>query len=205
MDPAADTHKERTISINNNKDTIQKRRPTWLYPIAALVAVYFLAKSTGLLDNVNPEYLRTEISRWGAYGVVLYFVLFSLGQLVYLPGIIFVATAALAYGQWLGFLYALIGASLAASLSFFVVRFLGGTPLASTSTPWVNKLMGRIHIRPFSSVLVMRTLFASAPWLNYMLAMSAIRYRDYILGSVLGFIPQLILATYFTDWFVSRM
>ena len=47
------------------------------------------------------------------------------------------------------------------------------------------------------TVFVLRILFQMAPPVNYALALSSIRLRDYVLGSLLGLTPVILLVVIF--------
>ena len=97
----------------------------------------------------------------------------------------------------------MIGAAIAVSVSFFVVRIIGGTPLANPKRHWVKNVVATLDSRPLTSIFLLRVAFATAPWLNYLLAMSKVNYRQYLLASVLGFTPQVALTILFADWFLQ--
>jgi uncharacterized membrane protein YdjX (TVP38/TMEM64 family) len=139
------------------------------------------------------------VSHSGLLGVLLYFCLFSIGQLLHVPGVIFVVAAALAFGNALGLFYAMVGAAIAISVVFFVVRVIGGTPLSNPSSQWVRRAVTRLDTQPFRSIFLMRLVFSTGPWLNYVLAMSTVSYSHYITASILGIIPQVVVTIFLVD------
>jgi uncharacterized membrane protein YdjX (TVP38/TMEM64 family) len=52
-------------------------------------------------------------------------------------------------------------------------------------------------------VAILRLILWMAPPLNYALAMSAVRFRDYVIGSALGLLIPIALASLFFDWVVA--
>lgn len=185
------------------KSLLQKLRLPLLFAI--LIGLYWYGKQSGLLEQANPEEIRTVVQQWGAYGVLLYLILFSVGQLLYVPGMFFVIAAGVIYGGTLGFAAAFVGAIIAVSVSFFAVRLIGGSPLQNTEKPFVGKMLSGLHERPIRNIAMMRLIVSTAPWLNYILALSAVKYRQYLLGSILGMTLPIILTIYFTDWLVARI
>lgn len=175
--------------------------------ILALIlgGVYLWIKNTGVLEQVSPEYVRDWIAQWGGLAVAAYFFVFALGQLLYVPGLIFVLAGGLAFGVSLGLLYGMLGATIAISVSFFVVRTIGGTPLENPKVRWIRKALMTLNTRPLTSIFILRLFFSTAPWLNYILAMSRVSYREYIFASVLGFTPQVVLTVLFADWFLQYL
>ena len=157
-----------------------------------IVSLYFVIIRTGLLESIDTQTIRDEVARTGTWGVLLFFCLFSIGQLLHVPGITFVVAAALAFGSGLGLVYAMLGSAIAMTVVFFVVRIIGGTPLSSPRSKWVRRAVTRLETKPFKSIFLMRLVFSTGPWLNYVLAMSTVSYLHYISASILGIVPQLV-------------
>jgi uncharacterized membrane protein YdjX (TVP38/TMEM64 family) len=145
--------------------------------VLVLGFVYWTAHSSGLLEQASPEAIRTLVASWGLFGVLVYLAAFALGQLVYVPGMVFVVAGSLAFGGINGFLLGMLGAVLSVSLSFYVARLLGGTPLADPRQPWLQRLLRRLDSHPISSMVMLRLLVSTAPWLNYLLGMSSVWCR----------------------------
>lgn len=168
--------------------------------LAAVAGVIFVAAhATGLDRSLTPEHLRTLLARAGVFGVLVFVVVFSLGLLAQLPGLLFIAVAVLAYGRTMGALIALIGAAVAISVSFFVVRRFGGSALAEIESPWLRRLLSQLDTRPLRSVIVLRAIFGVAPFLNYTLALSSLGFRDYIIGSIIGMAAPITIAAVLLD------
>ena len=64
-------------------------------------------------------------------------------------------------------------------------------------------LLHRLDQRPIRTVFILRLLLFLAPPLNYVLAMTNVRYRDYLIGSALGLVPGLLLVALLFDWVLS--
>ena len=186
---------------------ISKHWPKIRLLVLALVifCIYTVVHKTGLLQQADSENIRDLVAGTGLFGVLIYFSIFTIGQLLYIPGMVFVAAAALAFGQGLGIFYGMTGAAISITVSFFLVRYIGGTPLATTRRRWIRPAVARLDTQPFKSIFIMRFIFSTAPWLNYLLAMSSVSYRHYISASLLGIIPQAVLTVYFADWLIQLL
>lgn len=145
------------------------------------------------------------VEQWGVYGVILYTALFSIGLFLYVPGTAFIIAAGLVYGKLWGIPVALLGANVAINISFFTVRLIGGTPLAQHTHPIVHKVMSRLHSHPIAKIALLRLLFWTAPGLNYLLALSAVRPWQHFVGTLLGTIIPVAATVYLTDWLMLRM
>ncbi len=172
--------------------------------VLALCLVYWLAQRTGILDQASPEGVRDLVAQWGVLGVSVYLAAFVVGQLVFVPGMVFVVAASLAFGELNGFLLSMLGSVLSVSLSFFMARLMGGKPLAAPQGVWLVRLMGQLETYPVSSMAMMRLLVGTAPWLNYLLGMSSVSFRHYLLASIIGIWPAVLLTVLFTEWLLRN-
>lgn len=168
-----------------------------------LGGVYWMAQRAGVLDQASPEGIRDLVAQWGTLSVLVYLLAFALGQLVYVPGMLFVVAGSMAFGGFKGFLLAMVGSVLSITVSFYVARLLGGTPLADPKQAWLKRMIWRLDAKPVSSILILRLIVGTAPWLNYLLGMSAVTLRDYLWGSVLGMALPVLLTVVFTDWLLQ--
>ncbi|MBY0275075.1 VTT domain-containing protein [Candidatus Binatia bacterium] len=168
--------------------------------LAAVAGMIFVAAhASGIDRSLTPEHLRALLAGAGVFGVVVFVVVFSVGLLAQLPGLLFIAVAVLAYGRTMGALVALGGAAVAISVSFFVVRRFGGSALAEIENPWLRRVLAELDTRPLRSVIVLRAIFGVAPFLNYALALSSLGFRDYIIGSIIGMAAPITIAAVLLD------
>lgn len=171
-----------------------------------LGASFLIAWATGLTDYFTVERIQTFMDSAGAWGFLAFIVLFSLGELAHVPGIVFVGAASIAYGTELGMLAAYVGAVGSVTLSFVIVRSIGGQPLAAVQRPFIRRILSKLEKYPIRTIVVLRLIMWMAPQLNYALAMTKVRFRDYVLGSALGLVLPIPLAVLFFEqlrtWFL---
>ncbi len=149
--------------------------------------------------------LRRSIAAAGAWGYLLYVVLFILGELIHIFGLIFVAAGVYVWGQKTGFLLAMIGGTASVCVSFLLVRAIGGKAFAGIQKPWVQRVLLKLNQKPIRSVIVLRTFLLLHPSLNYLLALTNIRFRDYAIGSVMGLVTPIALFVLFFDWLMKKL
>ncbi len=77
---------------------------------------------------------------------------------------------------------------------------MGGDALKKLDSPIAVNLLGRLHAQPVKSILLLRMLFQTVPALNYTLAMSGVRFRDYLIGTLLGLPIPIALYCVFFDY-----
>lgn len=174
-----------------------------------LLAALFLgslaiAKLTGLEEYADVERVRALMDSAGAWGVIAFVASFAVGELLHIPGLVFVGAASIAYGQGYGTLAAYVGAMASVTLSFLVVRAVGGQPLGDVRRPFMRKMLARLETRPILTVAVLRGVFWMSPALNYGLAMTKVRLREYLIGSALGLAIPIPIFVFFFEWIAAR-
>jgi uncharacterized membrane protein YdjX (TVP38/TMEM64 family) len=159
-----------------------------------LVGLVGVAAATGVTEGLTVEGLRELTGSAGAWGLLGLLGAFVLGTMLYLPGMMFVGVAAVAYGPCAGIPVALVGAVLAVMVSFWVVRGVGGQLLTEVQRPLMRRLLAGLDRRPVLTVAALRLFFWVGPPLNYALALSSVKGRDYFVGSVLGLAGPVAVA-----------
>jgi len=183
---------------------VSQGRSRFVISVLVILGLWVTAWGTGVTGRFTSESIRGLLAGKGLWGVVAFTVLFSAGQLLRVPGTVFVAAAVAIYGRSFGILVALLGALVSATVSFAVVRAFAGQALADVQRPLVRRLLSKIDSRPVMTVALLRLIFQTAPPLNYALPMTAVRWRDHLAGSVLGLpVPLAVMALFF-DWVLHR-
>lgn len=167
--------------------------------VLGLVAATVAFRASGLHERLTLGGLREAVVAAGVWGRVLFVAAFCAGELLHVPGLLFVAAGVLLWGRVDGGLFA-FGAALASlSVSFGVVRAAGGTALDGVKAGWVKRALARLEARPVLTVALLRAVLALAPPLNVALALAPLRFRDYLVGSAIGLVPPVLLAVLLVD------
>lgn len=170
-----------------------------LYIVAFFVLLYVVVEVTGLRSNLSPDAIKALFFAYPLWGVVLFCLAFSLGNLLYVPGWVFLVGAVFALGKEWGGAATLIAALCSSTISFLLIRAVGGTALRSFNHRWADKIFPHLDERPVLSVALLRLLFQTLPALNYALALAGIRFRDYLAGTFLGLPIPIFLYCYFFE------
>ena len=197
--PSAD---ESTVDAPVTADAAS-RFPPGTRVVVALVLVIGLVlvgRATGLDRLLDREQVRTLVESAGALGLLAYVAIFTIGQLLGVPGLVFVAAGILSYGKLYGAGASLLGAVVAVTVSFLIVRAVGGRPLGDVQKPFMRRVMARLDARPVRAIALLRMVFWLAPPVNYALALSRVRLRNFVLGSAVGMLVPIGIATFFFDW-----
>ena len=159
-----------------------------------------VGRGTGLDEYLTRDWVRETMQNAGWAGFAMYIAVFTVGLLVQIPGVVFVAGAALAYGWFWSALASIVASSIGVVVSFVVVRKVGGQPLREVKLPFLRRLLGRLDRQPILSIIVVRFFLWALPLVNYTLAMSSVKYKDYVVGSILGLIAPMFYLSAFFDW-----
>jgi uncharacterized membrane protein YdjX (TVP38/TMEM64 family) len=178
------------------------RSRTWLR-LGALVVLllggWWLARVTGLSSQLSPERLRELVAAAGAWALIVFVGLFSVGLLVQVPGVVFLLLARVVWGPLEAFLVGYAGAVLSSAIVFAVVRGVGGAPLGEVRWGPAKKVLAGLERRPVLSVALLRTVLLLTPPLNYALALSGLRHRDHLLGSALGLVLPVSVVMFLSE------
>lgn len=186
----------------------ERPRRSLVWRAVALVALVFgllaLGRLTGAQEHLTAEKLRHLLPSLGAWGIPLFIALFALGELVHIPGMVFVAGAVYSYGRLGGAALSYVAAVLSVLFSFLVVRFVGGRMLEELDKPLIRRALSHLDERPLRTVFVLRTIFFMAPPLNYALALSSIGVGTYVVGSALGLVAPIFGMSYLLEWLFAQ-
>jgi uncharacterized membrane protein YdjX (TVP38/TMEM64 family) len=160
---------------------------------------------SGWRGHLGLAYLHEQLQGHPVEGFLTFAALFILGNLVQIPGWLFLAAAVLAVGPIWGCITTYVVACLSCVVTFLLVRWLGGDALRALPSRWVLKILEQLDHHPVRSVWLARVLFQTLPALNVALAMSGVRLRAYLVGTALGLLLPLALYCYFFEGFAQFM
>ncbi|MCA9692295.1 MAG: VTT domain-containing protein [Myxococcales bacterium] len=159
-----------------------------------LVGLYVLAKRLGLVEYIYSGALQDDMQGAGALGLAVFALIYCVGVVAHIPGLVFVVAAVFAYGALKGGVIGLLVGIPAVSLTFLIVRAIGGRPLERVSHPLARRFLDHLDERPILSVVLLRIFFVMMPGVNYGLALSSVRFRDYVIGSAIGLVIPVSVA-----------
>lgn len=149
-------------------------------------------------SRISPEAVRDALLELGPLGPLVHIIVLGLVLSVpVVPATIFQVAGGWAFGPWLGFVYTMIGDGLGAALGFWIARLWGSVVLERWLSPAsqarVRSLAGRMSAR---AVMVLRLLPGPAYTLVSLAAgLSPLSFRSYLLASLVGVAPWIVLLT----------
>ncbi len=178
----------------------------WVRLVALAVMVVALVVAghlSGLTARLNVPALRASMASAGAWGPILFILAFCVGELVHVPGMIFVAAAAFAYGPVNGAAIAYLGALASVSVTFAFVRGVGGKPLATVRWAFARRLLAHLDRRPVLTIALLRLVLWISPPISYALALSGLRFRSCLVGSALGLAIPVPVVAFACGWLLG--
>jgi uncharacterized membrane protein YdjX (TVP38/TMEM64 family) len=163
--------------------------------LVVVLGIFLVFRLTPLsVSHFTPANVKSFILKFGIWAPVVFVVLYSLRAIVFVIPVGAMSLAGgLAFGKWWGTVFILIGATLGSSLSFLVARFFGRKFIESFG--WLHK--GRIKSfdqgsekHGFRLILFLRLVpLFQYDAVNFGAGLSKMRFRDYVLGSLIGMVP----------------
>ncbi|MGB0910840.1 MAG: TVP38/TMEM64 family protein [Nitrospirales bacterium] len=170
-----------------------------LYIVIFFVMVFLAVEATGLRSRLTPETIKAIFLEHTFWGLVFFCLAFSVGNLLHVPGWVFLVGAVFALGKEWGGVATILAGVCSATGSYFLIRAVGGSALRSLNNQWADRIFSQLDQRPILSVTLLRLLFQTLPALNYALALADIRFRHYLLGTLIGLPIPIFLYCYFFE------
>jgi phosphatidylserine/phosphatidylglycerophosphate/cardiolipin synthase-like enzyme/uncharacterized membrane protein YdjX (TVP38/TMEM64 family) len=175
-----------------------------------LIALGLLALALGLLalawratplgDYVNLAALVSLAERFESmpFTPVIAVVCFTLAASLMIPVTLLIAVTGIVFGPFYGAMYAIVGSALSAALNYGMGVWIGRDTVRNLLGARINGLSRRIAKRGILAVMVVRVL-PVAPFtiVNVVAGASHIGLRDFLIGTVLGMAPGIILTVTF--------
>jgi uncharacterized membrane protein YdjX (TVP38/TMEM64 family) len=173
--------------------------------VAFLGILLIIFEVSGLRDRFDLAFIQELILRHRVGGLLLFVLLFSLGNLIQIPGWLFLAAAVLTLGRTWGGVVTYVAAVTSCALTFVTIRSIGGDALRSIDNRIAVRILSQLDRHPIRSVALLRMLFQTAPPLNYALALSGIGWRPYLAGTLLGLPLPIAAYCIFFDLLASGL
>ena len=160
----------------------------------ALLVFVAMAVAVGLLVPLPAmDDVRQAVAELGWAGGALFALLYAAVTLTPAPKNVLSVAAGLVFGFGWALLLVYVGAMLGAAAAFGLGRWLGRDAVERYTGTRVARLDELVSRRGFATVLGMR-LIPIIPFtaINYGAGLTAVRRRDYALGTALGVVPGTV-------------
>ena len=153
---------------------------------------------------ISQEALQELVVRLGPLAPVAFVGLFVLGELAQIPSVLFVLAAGLVWPFWTALPIAFAGAMAAATVAFLVARHVLGKQIADRLPSGWRRYSDAIATNGMRAVAMIRLTTFLHPAMHWVLAGSRVSLRDFLLGTLVGITPAVVLLValgeVFLDW-----
>lgn len=196
------------VVSRSEKRSIAVRSAGIVAAIIALVALALAWRYTPLRGLIDTEVLASMAAAFAEspFAPLAVVAAYLIGGLVVLPVTVMIAVTGIVFGPVLGFVYALIGEMLSAIFIYYLGRKLGRATVRRVAGKRINELSRRIAKRGLIAVVVVRMLpIAPFTIINLIAGASHIRFRHFVLGTILGMAPGTLILVLFVDRIVAAV
>jgi uncharacterized membrane protein YdjX (TVP38/TMEM64 family) len=174
--------------------TLRAALPRLLLGLAIAGAAIWLALDRDRLDPVLIESSIRDLGLWAPLGHV---VLFAVGTVLFVPGAIFGLAGGALFGPVLGTAVNLAGATLGATASFLVARYLAADWVRRRAGGRLERLIAGVEAEGWRFVAFTR-LVPLFPFnlLNYALGLTRIPLAHYVLATLVCMVPGTLAFTW---------
>jgi uncharacterized membrane protein YdjX (TVP38/TMEM64 family) len=150
------------------------------------LAVYFLG-------GINPQQLQGWLDQVGIWAPIVYIIIYTLATLLVLPSTALNLTGGAIFGPWLGTIWTSIAAIIAAVVSFAFTRTIGRELIARRLAGRWQAMDAEMRQGGLFYMFAIR-LLPIIPYglVNFAAGLTSIRFRDYLLGTLLGTVPGVL-------------
>lgn len=160
--------------------------------LVLLVAYQLYAWHSGLMPQEAAERLIHAMS-FSVVGALIYVVFYASSRLVFFPPTLLTIGSGFVFGPVWGVVVAVLGANLAAVVSYLMGHYFGQGFLDSRRTSGtLGRYAGRMRDNGFESVLLLRLVFAPFDPVSILAGSLGIDWRHFVLATLLGSLPAIL-------------
>jgi len=149
--------------------------------------------------NVDIEKVRQYIKSFGILAPLIFIITYTIGT-IFVPSTPFMIVAGVLFGFKYGFIYTIIGGFISSIAAFQISRRLG--------KEWTEKILEHKYLKRLNGynkkletgavwdLIIIRVTPMPANIINILMGISRIGTRDFIIGTLIGFLPSHIVTVY---------
>lgn len=173
---------------------------------AGVAGVFLLGKAAlGLHTEARLEAWLGGLADtpWGLPATI---AVFTAAAFLGAPQFLLIAACVVAFGPWLGFVYAWVATVVSAAVTFAIGRAMGARTLERFRGGRLNRLSRFVGRNAFVGSFVIRNV-PSAPFIvvNMAFGVSDARFASFLAGCALGVLPKTALVAFFGGSFMTAV
>ncbi len=166
-----------------------------------VVGLYYgvFGEGSQILHKLTPEKIKMYLESYGALAPIIYILLFTFVPLTFFPDALLAIAAGMVFGFMHGTIYTMIGAVCGGTLAFYITRYLSHEVIKQKVNAY-QKMGDMIDKNGVLIVMILRFIpLIPFDVISYSAGATRIKYRDYILGTLIGIIPGVVLLVMIGD------
>lgn len=142
----------------------------------------------------NVTQIKEFVLGYGIWAPLVFIILFTIVPLTLFPDALLAIAGGLIFGLYEGSLYIMIGALCGATLSFYIARYYGSWLREKLEGEKFLNIDNAVKKNGFLIIFLLR-LIPLVPFdiISYSAGFSSVRYKDFILATLLGVIPGVLV------------
>jgi len=162
--------------------------------LVVLVILILIAGRVGDYITPTEEWIKAQ----GAYGPIIFIIAFWIGTIIFIPGNLYAIASGLLFGLVSGFIYISIAEVTGAIILFLIARYLARNTLERylSKHPKFFEIDKIVSKKGIKIMILLRLVPLPYTFLCYMLGVSEVTFRDYVIALVVIF-PKLFLMVYY--------
>ena len=156
-------------------------------------------KHFDLAGFFDVEKISALVATLGIFGPLAFIGLCIAGVFLHLPEFVLIAIGGVLFGGVKGFFYGWAGALAGSTATFLCVRYFMQEAVQSSCAgkfKRLDALDSRLAVHGFQTVLLLRLVLFMAPPLNWLIALTRVKFSHYCAASALGIIPGVAVTCY---------
>lgn len=154
------------------------------------VAIYFTPLQSWLHEG---QIIKTELGLFGAAAPIAFILIAAVLTAIGVPRLLLCSLAGFSFGFVWGLLWSQFATVLGSYGTFLFVRWRG-RDYTLDHFPRLARFSRKLGSKGLISVLLLRQLPMNGFYNNLFLGLTAVTHRDFLLGSLLGFLPLGVTA-----------
>ena len=165
--------------------------------VALVLITLAIAYRLGVFQQVgDPKTLAHTLVTMGPWGYLAFVIAYAVLQPFGVPGTVFVIAAPLIWPWRTAFVLSMTGTMLASVVGFSFARFVARDWVAARIPARLRKYDDALTNNPFPTVVLLRLILWMPQMLHFFLGVSKVRFWTHFWGSLLGYVPPLLLVSY---------
>lgn len=163
--------------------------------VAFIFVCILLAHFTGLRSYLkNAEQIKAVLTQSGMWAPLVFMIGSAILILVGMPRLLFCAVGGMLFGFLKGFIFSQV-ATLAGAYGTFLFTRWGAKEWVERFVQSKNLYFRNLKKPTFLTVFLFRQLPITGVFINMVLGLSTVKHRDFLAGSLFGFMPEAIVVT----------